>query len=93
VTGYILKRTLQAIPILLGASTLIFFLMHAAPGDPTSIYIRPDIDPIVIEQLDGPTTLLQVEVGDRPGAVGVRDQAGDLRRAAASVQPHASRDR
>ncbi|HET7693742.1 MAG TPA: ABC transporter permease [Gemmatimonadota bacterium] len=50
-TGYILKRTLQAIPILLGASTLIFFLMHAAPGDPTSIYIRPDIDPIVIEQM------------------------------------------
>lgn len=50
-TGYILKRTLQAIPILLGASTLIFFLMHAAPGDPTSIYIRPDIDPAVIEQM------------------------------------------
>ena len=50
-TGYILKRTLQAIPILLGASTLIFFLMHAAPGDPTSIYIRPDIDPVVIEQM------------------------------------------
>jgi peptide/nickel transport system permease protein len=51
VTGYILKRTLQAIPILLGASTLIFFLMHAAPGDPTSIYLRPDIDPAVIEQM------------------------------------------
>jgi peptide/nickel transport system permease protein len=51
VTGYILKRTLQAIPTLLGVSTLIFFLMHAAPGDPTSIYIRPDIDPAVIEQM------------------------------------------
>ncbi|HEY7472900.1 MAG TPA: ABC transporter permease [Gemmatimonadota bacterium] len=50
-TGYILKRTLQSIPILLGASTLIFFLMHAAPGDPTSIYLRPDIDPAVIEQM------------------------------------------
>lgn len=50
-TGYILKRTLQALPIMLGASTLIFFLMHAAPGDPTSIYIRPDIDPAVIEQM------------------------------------------
>ena len=49
--GYILKRTLLAIPILLGASTLIFLLMHAAPGDPTSIYIRPDIDPVVIEQM------------------------------------------
>ena len=50
-TGYILKRTLLAIPILVGASTLIFLLMHAAPGDPTSIYIRPDIDPVVIEQM------------------------------------------
>ncbi|HYO46790.1 MAG TPA: ABC transporter permease [Gemmatimonadota bacterium] len=50
-TGFILKRTLLAIPVLLGASTLIFFLMHAAPGDPTSMYIRPDIDPAVIEQM------------------------------------------
>ena len=50
-TGFILKRALLAIPTLLGASTLIFFLMHAAPGDPTSMYIRPDIDPAVIEQM------------------------------------------
>lgn len=50
--GYILKRTLQAIPILLGASTIIFFLMHAAPGDPTTIYLgNPNIDPAVIEQM------------------------------------------
>ncbi len=50
--GYIIKRTLQAIPILLGASTIIFFLMHAAPGDPTSIYLAdPNIDPAVIEQM------------------------------------------
>ena len=50
--GYIIKRVLQAIPILLGASTLIFFLMHAAPGDPTSIYVaNPDIDPEVVEQM------------------------------------------
>src|SRR5688500_16994001 len=25
--------------------------MHAAPGDPTSMYLRPDIDPAVIEQM------------------------------------------
>ena len=42
---------LYAVPILLGASTIIFFLMHAAPGDPTSIYLgNPNIDPRVIEQ-------------------------------------------
>ena len=51
-TGYIIKRFLQAIPILLGASTIIFFLMHAAPGDPTSLYLgNPNIDPRVIEQM------------------------------------------
>lgn len=50
--GYVVKRILQAIPILLGASTIIFFLMHAAPGDPTSIYLaNPNIDPAVVEQM------------------------------------------
>ena len=50
--GYIIKRTLQAVPILLGASTIIFLLMHAAPGDPTSIYLAdPNIDPAVVEQM------------------------------------------
>lgn len=50
-TGFIVRRILLAIPTLLGASTLIFFLMQAAPGDPTSIYLRPDIDPAVVEQM------------------------------------------
>lgn len=50
--GYLGKRLLQAVPILIGASTIIFFLMHAAPGDPTSIYLgNPNIDPRVIEQM------------------------------------------
>ncbi len=50
--AYFGKRLLQAVPILLGASTIIFFLMHAAPGDPTSIYLgNPNIDPRVIEQM------------------------------------------
>lgn len=50
--GYILRRILLAVPILLGASTIIFFLMHAAPGDPTTIYLsNPNIDPAVVEQM------------------------------------------
>ena len=50
--GYLAKRLLLAVPILLGASTIIFFLMHAAPGDPTSLYLaNPNIDPRVIEQM------------------------------------------
>ena len=50
--GYLGKRLLLAIPTLLGASTIIFFLMHAAPGDPTSLYLaNPNIDARVIEQM------------------------------------------
>jgi peptide/nickel transport system permease protein len=52
VIGYLGKRLLLAVPILLGASTVIFFLMHAAPGDPTSLYLsNPNIHPSVIEQM------------------------------------------
>jgi peptide/nickel transport system permease protein len=46
---FILKRILQAIPLLLGVATLIFVILHLAPGDPTSIYFSPDVDPEVIE--------------------------------------------
>ncbi|MFN2420970.1 MAG: ABC transporter permease [Gemmatimonadota bacterium] len=50
--GYLGKRLLLAVPILIGASTIIFFLMHAAPGDPTSLYLaNPNISPDVIEQM------------------------------------------
>jgi peptide/nickel transport system permease protein len=50
--GYLAKRVLLAVPILVGASTIIFFLMHAAPGDPTSLYLsNPNIHPRVIEQM------------------------------------------
>jgi peptide/nickel transport system permease protein len=49
--AYSLRRLLQAIPLLLGILTLIFVLMQLAPGDPTAIYISPNVSPEVIEQL------------------------------------------
>lgn len=33
-TGYILRRLLQAIPVLLGTTFLIYFMVFAMPGDP-----------------------------------------------------------
>lgn len=48
-TTYIVRRILQAIPLLLGILTVLFFLVHLAPGDPTTIYFHPDIDPEVTE--------------------------------------------
>jgi peptide/nickel transport system permease protein len=51
--GYILKRLLQAIPLLLGIATLTFFMVHLAPGDPMDMYLEEryqrDIDPTTIE--------------------------------------------
>ncbi len=50
---YIIKRLLQAIPLLLGIATITFFIVHLAPGDPMDMYLEPrfrrQIDPEVIE--------------------------------------------
>ncbi len=42
---YIIKRLFQLIPLLIGVSLLSFFVMHLAPGDPTSMFTDPNIDP------------------------------------------------
>lgn len=52
---YILKRLLQAIPILIGIATITFFIVHMAPGDPMDMYLNPikyggdRLDPEVIQ--------------------------------------------
>jgi len=52
---YIIKRLLQAIPLLLGIATITFFIVHIAPGDPMDMYMekqyRKEVDPRVIEAL------------------------------------------
>ncbi|MCY0900859.1 MAG: ABC transporter permease [Firmicutes bacterium] len=35
---YILRRLLQAVPVLLGISLLLFFMMHSIPGGPLAMY-------------------------------------------------------
>jgi len=49
--SYIIRRILAAIPLLLGILTLIFFVMHLAPGDPMARYFDPNVSPEVIEQM------------------------------------------
>ncbi len=51
---YILKRLLQAIPLLLGIATVTFFVVHMAPGDPMDFHLgsnfrQRNIDPELIE--------------------------------------------
>ncbi|UCC49683.1 MAG: ABC transporter permease [Gemmatimonadota bacterium] len=50
-TAYIVRRLIQAIPLLLGIVTLVFVIVHAAPGDPTAMYVHPSVSPEVIEQM------------------------------------------
>ena len=50
---YILKRLVQAIPLLLGIATVTFFIVQLAPGDPMDFYVRQrfrqGVDPELIE--------------------------------------------
>lgn len=50
-TRYILGRLLSTIPILIGVSALIFFLMNVVPGDPVAIMQKDFIDPDALERV------------------------------------------
>jgi peptide/nickel transport system permease protein len=46
------RRCLQALPLLLAISVLVFLLIHAAPGGPLAIYLaNPNVRPEDIERL------------------------------------------
>jgi peptide/nickel transport system permease protein len=49
--GYLARRILGAVPLLLGILTLIFFIIHLAPGDPVQRFVSPNVSPQVIEQM------------------------------------------
>ncbi len=48
---YILRRTLQAIPIIIGISVVVFAIVYLAPGDPTARFRTPKVPPEQIEAL------------------------------------------
>ncbi|MFA6169807.1 MAG: ABC transporter permease [Candidatus Margulisiibacteriota bacterium] len=48
---FIINRLLQLIPLLLGISFLSFLVMHLAPGDPTALFIDPNIDPVELARV------------------------------------------
>jgi len=51
VTRYILRRLLGSGFLLLGVATLIFVVLHLAPGDPLSQYMSPNMTPEVLAAL------------------------------------------
>lgn len=48
---YIVRRLFQMLPILFGATLVIFLVIKMAPGDPFSGLIDPRVDPSKIEEL------------------------------------------
>ena len=42
---FVAQRFLQLIPLLIGISLISFFVMHLAPGDPTALFIDPNVKP------------------------------------------------
>src|SRR5882672_9326762 len=49
---FLARRCLQAVPLLLLISALVFLLIHAAPGGPLAIYLsNPNVRPEDIERL------------------------------------------
>lgn len=52
IARFLARRCLQALPLLLVISVLVFFLIHAAPGGPLAIYLaNPNVRPEDIERL------------------------------------------
>lgn len=48
---YLLRRLLGAVPLVLGIATVVFFVVHLAPGDPASVYAAPGVSPEVLDQM------------------------------------------
>lgn len=48
---YVLKRLVTSLIILWAVLTATFLLLHLAPGDPSMLYIRPDIDTKVVANI------------------------------------------
>ncbi|MBV9859343.1 MAG: ABC transporter permease [Alphaproteobacteria bacterium] len=48
---FVARRTLLAIPILLGVSLVVFGLVHIVPGNPIDMLMPPEASPEVIEQM------------------------------------------
>jgi peptide/nickel transport system permease protein len=51
VTAYILRRVLQAVPVLLGVTLVAFFLIHLVPGDPARVILGIQATPSAVARL------------------------------------------
>lgn len=50
-TRYAIRRLLGAIPLILGIITVVFFVLHLAPGDPSLLYLHRNMSPESLEHV------------------------------------------
>ncbi len=50
-TRYVVRRVLGAVPLILGIASIVFFVVHLAPGDPSLYLMSPAIPPETLEQI------------------------------------------
>lgn len=49
--GYLARRLLLLVPLVLGIVTLMFFVVHLAPGDPTSHFVAPGMRAETVQEI------------------------------------------
>ena len=49
--SYILRRIVQAVPVIIGTTFLTFVLLQVVPGDPIAMMMREHIQPDVVERV------------------------------------------
>ncbi|MCR4429476.1 MAG: ABC transporter permease [Tepidanaerobacteraceae bacterium] len=49
--GYVLKRILTSIPVIIGITVITFFLLNVVPGDPVVLMMKEHISPDVVERV------------------------------------------
>lgn len=49
--GYILKRLLSLIPVLMVVSVVVFLIIHMTPGDPAAVMLGPEASPAEVAEL------------------------------------------
>jgi ABC-type dipeptide/oligopeptide/nickel transport system permease component len=62
--GYIVKRLLQLIPVVLLSSILVFMLLHLVPGDPAQTAAGPDATPETLAEVRQKMGLDRPLIGD-----------------------------
>ncbi|HLW49187.1 MAG TPA: ABC transporter permease [bacterium] len=51
-TAYLMGRLLQAVPVLIGVSVLVFLILHLTPGNPAIVIAGPDAPPEIVRDIE-----------------------------------------